>query len=103
MGVVGLLALLAPAWLASDELEREGAERDRSQPHLVRACRKGSPIPQAEDAVHVQPVLVDQHEQRSWLACAVFTEKVGFSVGLEPVEVGEDPDVKAVVQGLLNA
>jgi hypothetical protein len=31
------------------------------------------------------------------------TEKVGYSVGLEPVEVGEDPDVKAVVQGLLNS
>ena len=31
------------------------------------------------------------------------TEKVGFAVGLEPVEVGEDPDVKAVVAGLLGA
>ena len=31
------------------------------------------------------------------------TEKVGYSVGLEPVEVGEDPDVKAVVQGLLDS
>jgi len=31
------------------------------------------------------------------------TEKVGFSVGLEPVEVGPDPDVQAVVKGLLNA
>jgi len=31
------------------------------------------------------------------------TEKVGFSVGLEPIEVGDDPDVKAVVEGLLNA
>ena len=31
------------------------------------------------------------------------TEKVGFSVGLEPVEVGNDPDVKAVVAGLLDA
>ena len=26
---------------------------------------------------------------------ASVTEKVGYSVGLEPVEVGEDPDVKA--------
>ena len=31
------------------------------------------------------------------------TEKVGFSVGLEPVEVGDDPDVKEVVAGLLGA
>jgi len=31
------------------------------------------------------------------------TEKVGFSVGMEPIELGEDPDVKAVVDGLLNA
>ena len=31
------------------------------------------------------------------------TEKVGFSVGLEPVEVGDDPDVRAVVNGLLDA
>ena len=30
------------------------------------------------------------------------TEKVGYSVGLEPVEVGDDPDVRAVVDGLLN-
>ena len=34
---------------------------------------------------------------------ASVTEKVGYSVGLEPVEVGEDPDVKAVVAGLLGA
>lgn len=31
------------------------------------------------------------------------TEKVGYSVGLEPVEVGDDPDVKKVVQGLMDA
>ena len=31
------------------------------------------------------------------------TEKVGYSVGLQPVEIGDDPDVKAVVQGLLDA
>ena len=31
------------------------------------------------------------------------TEKVGYSVGLEPVEIGEDPDVRAVVAGLLGA
>ena len=31
------------------------------------------------------------------------TEKVGYSVGLEPVEMGDDPDVKKVVQGLLDA
>ena len=31
------------------------------------------------------------------------TEKVGFSVGLEPVEMGDDPDVREVVEGLLNA
>jgi hypothetical protein len=30
------------------------------------------------------------------------TEKVGFSVGLEPVEVGDDEDVRKVVDGLLN-
>jgi len=30
------------------------------------------------------------------------SEKVGFSVGLQPVEVGDDPDVQAVVNGLLN-
>ena len=34
---------------------------------------------------------------------ASVTEKVGYSVGLEPVEIGEDPDVKAVVSGLLGA
>jgi len=31
------------------------------------------------------------------------TEKVGYSTGQEPVEVGEDPDVKEVVNQLLNA
>jgi len=31
------------------------------------------------------------------------SEKVGFSVGLEPVEVGDNPEVQAVVTGLLNA
>jgi len=29
------------------------------------------------------------------------TEKVGYSMGLVPVEVGDDPDVKAVVSGLM--
>ena len=31
------------------------------------------------------------------------TEKVGYSVGLTPVEVGDDPDVQAVVAGLLGS
>lgn len=31
------------------------------------------------------------------------TDKVGTRVGLDPVEVGDDPDVRAVVQGLLDA
>lgn len=31
------------------------------------------------------------------------TEKVGYPVGLEPVEVGDDPDVQKVVKGLLDA
>lgn len=30
-------------------------------------------------------------------------EKVGFATGQEPVEVGDNPEVKAVVQGLLGA
>lgn len=30
------------------------------------------------------------------------TEKVGYSVGLEPVEVGDDPDVQDVVHQLMN-
>ena len=34
---------------------------------------------------------------------ASVTEKVGYAVGLEPVEIGEDPDVNAVVSGLLGA
>ena len=37
-------------------------------------------------------------------ACAVsyVTEKVGFAVGLEPVEVGDDPDVQDVVSQLMG-
>ena len=31
------------------------------------------------------------------------TEKVGFPVGLEPVDVGPDPDVRAVVRGLMDS
>jgi len=31
------------------------------------------------------------------------TDKVGYAVGLQPVEVGDDPDVQAVVKGLLDA
>ena len=30
-------------------------------------------------------------------------EKVGYAVGLEPVEIGDDADVQAVVKGLLDA
>ena len=31
------------------------------------------------------------------------TEKVGYAVGLHPVEIGPDPDVQEVVAGLLGA
>ena len=31
------------------------------------------------------------------------TEKVGYAVGLEPIEVGNNPDVQAVVKHLLDA
>jgi hypothetical protein len=31
------------------------------------------------------------------------TEKVGYSVGLDPIEIGDDPDVQRVVKGLLDA
>eukprot|EP00316_Scyphosphaera_apsteinii_P022202 CAMPEP_0119313008 /NCGR_PEP_ID=MMETSP1333-20130426/27516_1 /TAXON_ID=418940 /ORGANISM="Scyphosphaera apsteinii, Strain RCC1455" /LENGTH=154 /DNA_ID=CAMNT_0007317723 /DNA_START=35 /DNA_END=499 /DNA_ORIENTATION=- len=31
------------------------------------------------------------------------TDKVGYRVGLDPVKLGDDPDVHAVVQGLLDA
>ena len=41
-----------------------------------------------------------------WLACVAeirLTEKVGYSVGLDPIEIGDDPDVQRVVKGLLDA
>lgn len=62
-----------------------------SDARLAEKLRAGAPLTRARR----RPVCVH--------AVPFVSEKVGFAVGLSPVEVGDDPDVQEVVAGLLNA
>jgi hypothetical protein len=57
-------------------------------------------------ALSLSHSLSHSHSLFGWLACVAeirLTEKVGYSVGLDPIEIGDDPDVQRVVKGLLDA
>jgi len=81
---------------ATPGARRQRRTRPRRAPAAAAACC----------SLSLSHSLSHSHSLFGWLACVAeirLTEKVGYSVGLDPIEIGDDPDVQRVVKGLLDA